>query len=44
MADPIHIHNWRRLDRRITTSGQPTEDQLPDIHRLGVSAPAEFPR
>jgi len=31
MADPETIYNWRRLDD-ITTSGQPTEPQLADIH------------
>jgi protein tyrosine phosphatase (PTP) superfamily phosphohydrolase (DUF442 family) len=36
MADPEFIYNWRRLDNRITTSGQPTEEQLVDIHALGV--------
>jgi uncharacterized protein (TIGR01244 family) len=36
MADPETIHNWRRLDDRITTSGQPTEQQLADIQALGV--------
>jgi hypothetical protein len=36
MADPETIYNWRRLDDRITTSGQPTEAQLADIHALGV--------
>jgi protein tyrosine phosphatase (PTP) superfamily phosphohydrolase (DUF442 family) len=36
MADPKAIYNWRRLDDRITTSGQPTEPQLADIHGLGV--------
>ena len=36
MADPETIYNWRRLDERITTSGQPTEQQLADIHALGV--------
>src|SRR5438477_9749080 len=36
MADPETIYNWRRLDDRITTSGQPTEPQLADIHELGV--------
>jgi uncharacterized protein (TIGR01244 family) len=36
MADPDAIYNWRRLDDRITTSGQPTEAQLADIHALGV--------
>jgi protein tyrosine phosphatase (PTP) superfamily phosphohydrolase (DUF442 family) len=36
MTDPETIYNWRRLDDRITTSGQPTEPQLADIHALGV--------
>jgi len=36
MLDPEAIYNWRRLDDRITTSGQPTEAQLADIHALGV--------
>jgi protein tyrosine phosphatase (PTP) superfamily phosphohydrolase (DUF442 family) len=36
MGDPETIYNWRRLDDRITTSGQPTEAQLADIHALGV--------
>ncbi len=36
MADPSSIYNWRRLDDRITTSGQPTEAQLADIHAIGV--------
>jgi uncharacterized protein (TIGR01244 family) len=36
MTDPDTIYNWRRLDERITTSGQPTEQQLADIHALGV--------
>ena len=36
MADPETIYNWRRLDDRITTSGQPTERQLADIGALGV--------
>lgn len=36
MADPESIYNWRRLDERTTTSGQPTEAQLADIHALGV--------
>jgi uncharacterized protein (TIGR01244 family) len=38
MADPETIYNWRRLDERITTSGQPTEPQLADIQALGVRA------
>ena len=36
MAEPETIYNWRRLDGRITTSGQPTEPQLADIHALCV--------
>src|SRR6201996_7274432 len=36
MADPQSIYNWRRLDDRITTSGQPTESQLADIQALGI--------
>ena len=36
MADPETIYNWHRLDDRMTTSGQPTEPQLADIHALGV--------
>jgi uncharacterized protein (TIGR01244 family) len=36
MTDPETIYNWRRLSERITTSGQPTEAQLADIHALGV--------
>ena len=36
MPDPETIYNWRRLDERITTSGQPTEAQLADIRALGV--------
>ena len=35
-GDPTSIYNWRRLDDRITTSGQPTEPQLADIHALGI--------
>jgi protein tyrosine phosphatase (PTP) superfamily phosphohydrolase (DUF442 family) len=36
MSDPIQIHNWRRLDDRVTTSGQPTEAQLLELRRLGI--------
>lgn len=36
MSDPDHIHNWLRLDDRITTSGQPREDELAEIKALGV--------
>ncbi len=38
MSDPDHIYNWRRLDERTTTSGQPSEDQLAEIAALGVRA------
>ncbi|WP_419814820.1 protein tyrosine phosphatase family protein [Glacieibacterium sp.] len=37
MADPVDILNWRRLDDRITTSGQPSEAQLAAVSALGVS-------
>jgi len=36
MSDPDEIHNWRRLDERLTTSGQPTEAQLAALPALGV--------
>ena len=36
MTDPETIYHWRRLDDRITTSGQPTEPQLEEIHALGI--------
>jgi uncharacterized protein (TIGR01244 family) len=36
MSDPTEIYNWRRLDARTTTSGQPTEAQLAAISALGV--------
>ena len=36
MPDPEAIYHWRRLDDRITTSGQPTEPQLRDIRALGI--------
>lgn len=36
MSDPEGIYNWHRLDDRITTSGQPTEEQLAEIRALGV--------
>src|SRR5260221_4368915 len=36
MANLETIYNWRRLDDRITTSGQPSESQLADIHAIGV--------
>ena len=34
--DPVGIFNWRRIDDRITTSGQPNEDQLAEIAALGI--------
>ncbi len=36
MIDPETIYHWRRLDERVTTSGQPTEAQLSAIAALGV--------
>lgn len=36
MSDPIDIYHWRRLDHRITTSGQPSEQQLADLAALGI--------
>ena len=36
MADPRDIVNWRRLDGRVTTSGQPTTAQLAALAELGV--------
>jgi protein tyrosine phosphatase (PTP) superfamily phosphohydrolase (DUF442 family) len=36
MTDPNDIMNWRRLDARVTTSGQPTTTQLVEIADLGV--------
>lgn len=36
MGDPEDIYNWRRLDERLTTSGQPSEAQLQAIATLGV--------
>ena len=36
MADHLDIMNWRRIDARLTTSGQPTERQLQALCDLGV--------
>ncbi|GAB5489100.1 MAG: hypothetical protein Pars2KO_26700 [Parasphingorhabdus sp.] len=36
MSDPVQIHNWLRLDDRITTSGQPSEEELAEIKALGI--------
>jgi protein tyrosine phosphatase (PTP) superfamily phosphohydrolase (DUF442 family) len=35
--DPTDILNWRRVDTRLTTSGQPSEAQLVWLRNLGVS-------
>lgn len=35
--DPIDIFMWRRIDRLITTSGQPSAQQLRQISALGVT-------
>ncbi len=35
-GDPEIILNWQRLDDRVTTSGQPTADELAAIAGLGV--------
>ena len=37
MHDLPEIINWRRLDDRITLSGQPSEQQLVEIRDLGVT-------
>mgnify|MGYP000509862503 CR=1 FL=1 len=37
MRDLPEIINWRRLNGKVTLSGQPTEDQLKDIKEMGVS-------
>ena len=34
--DPTGILNWRRLDARVTTSGQPSTAELAEIAALGV--------
>jgi protein tyrosine phosphatase (PTP) superfamily phosphohydrolase (DUF442 family) len=36
MRDLETIFNWRRIDERISTSGQPSEDQLAAIAGTGV--------
>ena len=35
-TDPQTILNWRRMDARVTTSGQPTTAQLAEIAGIGV--------
>ena len=37
VAEPTEIFAWRRIDNRITTSGQPTEEQLARVRDLGVT-------
>lgn len=36
-GDPADILNWRRFDERLTTSGQPSEQQLESLRTLGVT-------
>lgn len=36
MTDPLEITNWLRIDERLTTSGQPSEEQLASLRDLGV--------
>ena len=36
-GDLSNILNWRRIDDRITSSGQPSEAQLADVAGLGVT-------
>ena len=35
--DPADIAMWHRIDARLTTSGQPTEEQLARLPALGVT-------
>ena len=37
MQDLTDVINWRRLNDKITLSGQPTEEQLVEIKNLGVT-------
>ncbi len=37
MDDHVTLPAWRRLNAQITTSGQPTEEQLAEISGLGVA-------
>lgn len=36
-SDPAEILNWRRVDARLSTSGQPNEAQLAGLKDAGVS-------
>ena len=38
MTDPEAIFHWRRLDDRITISGQPNEEQLAEFRCAGCEA------
>lgn len=37
VSDPIDIFAWHRIDDLLTTSGQPTEQQLLKIQALGIT-------
>ncbi|MEM9500070.1 MAG: hypothetical protein AAGA28_19285 [Pseudomonadota bacterium] len=37
MTEQDHIFKWRRINARLTTSGQPDVDHLPDIRKPGVT-------
>nr|WP_245405677.1 protein tyrosine phosphatase family protein [Sphingobium sp. Sx8-8] len=37
LNDPTDIYMWRRLDPSLTTSGQPSEDQLAALRAIGVT-------
>ncbi len=37
MNEPTHIFKWRRINARLTTSGQPNVDQLAEIREIGVT-------
>jgi uncharacterized protein (TIGR01244 family) len=36
--DPVGVINWRRLDQRLTTSGQPGESDLARLAAMGVKS------
>jgi len=38
MTDLAYILNWRRINSRLTTSGQPSAAQLKQIQHLGVTS------
>ena len=37
MVDPNDIVKWQRINARLTSSGQPREEQLASLRELGVS-------